>query len=367
MTNLSWHRWIGLGLGCGLSLVGGAAEWPPFDEVYRLVRSNLVGVSETELERAAVEGFLKQLRPRVFLATDGESSPQGTSPADALGGTRLFDRNLAYLRFRAVEAGVAEAFTTALSGLTNRSQIEGLVLDLRFAEGSDYSQAGRVADGFVATARPLLKWGDETLVATSKTNAFHRPVTVLINGETKGAAEALAAVLRDAEVALLLGSPTAGQASLFKEFPLKGGQRLRIASIPVRVGEGQEIPLTGVKPDIAVAVRIEEERLFLDDPYRTPTRPGPNARRGNTNVVAGGTNRPTRINEADLVRMRREGQNLDEEAPLPPQRAAVPEVPVVTDPVLARALDLRRPRARDESPWHWARNGRMGVAHEDRT
>ena len=49
-----------------------------------------------------------------------------------------------------------------------------------------------------------------------------------------------------------------------------------------------------------------------------------------------------RMNEAELVRMSREGQAIDRETvaanPTPP--LPEPIVPVVTDPALARALDL---------------------------
>ena len=51
------------------------------------------------------------------------------------------------------------------------------------------------------------------------------------------------------------------------------------------------------------------------------------------------TNKPRRrINEAELVRMLREGENLDDE-PARPSRVEAAQ-PVITDPALARAIDL---------------------------
>jgi hypothetical protein len=55
---------------------------------------------------------------------------------------------------------------------------------------------------------------------------------------------------------------------------------------------------------------------------------------------ASGTNRATRhprLNEAELVRERREGIS---EADMPALRERDPERPLVNDPALARALDL---------------------------
>lgn len=312
---------------------------PPFEEVYRLVRSNALGIGEADLDRAAVEGLLKQLHPRVLIASEEESTPPAGGSTSGLAGSRTFDRTLAYFRVSQVEPGLAEAFGAALAGLPDRNKLEGLVLDLRFARGTDYAEAGRIADGFVSAGRTLLIWGDAKFEASTKTNAFDRPVAVLVNSETRGAAEALAAALRHVQAGLLIGSTTAGQASLFKEFPLANGQRLRIASTPVCIGDGQQIPPKGIKPDIEVSVRLDDERLYLDDPYRSAPRSASTSRRAISSLLGGGTNRPSRITEADLVRFRREQQNLEGEFP-PTARPATAEVPVVTDPALARALDL---------------------------
>ena len=93
-----------------------------------------------------------------------------------------------------------------------------------------------------------------------KTNAIQMPVVVLVNKYTAGAAEALAAVVRAVGAGLVLGSETAGQATIAKKFPLKNGDELRIATAPVTLGDGTAISLTGVKPDIDVTVNAEEER-----------------------------------------------------------------------------------------------------------
>lgn len=340
MTNSVLRRGVSLWLAAVVSLAAGAAEWPPFDEVYGVIRSNLVGVAEADLNRAAVEGLIGQLGSKVVLSRGKEALPEAERAKPDLAGRRLFDRTLAYIRVKRVEHGLGELFRAALADLAAPDQVEGLVLDLRFADGADYGEAGRVADPFVKVSCKLLSWGDEAFETTAKTNAFDRPVMVLVNGETRGAAEALAAALRHADVALLIGSVTAGQASLFREFPLTTGQRLRIASAPVRVGEGREISSAGIMPDIEVAVRVDDERLFLDDPYRTIPRSGEESRQASASVFGRGPDPSLRVSEADLVRMKREGQDLGGGA-FPQPRVAVSEAPpIVTDPALARALDL---------------------------
>jgi hypothetical protein len=181
------------------------------------------------------------------------------------------------------------------------------------------------------------------------------PLVVLVNGGTSGAAEALVAGLRKAGVALIIGSRTAGAAMTFKEFALKDGERLLIATTPVTV-DGQAMPSSGLKPDIAVAVNADEEHTLFDKPYGTLAQ--------NANAAQAVSNRflpyIDHTSEADLVRQKQkdlkslnvpamgsrngpvrvkndDSDGDDDSAPLP---AAVPQKPGLRDPVLARAVDL---------------------------
>src|SRR5207249_12336882 len=138
------------------------------------------------------------------------------------------------------------------------SKLKGVVLDLRFSAGDDYQSAAAVADLFIPKEHPLLDWGSGVVKSRNKEDAIRIPVAVLVNRDTAGAAEALAAVLRETGTGLILGGKTAGQAMIAQEFPLKNGDRLRIATAPVQLGDGSALSAEGVKPDIAVEVRPEE-------------------------------------------------------------------------------------------------------------
>jgi hypothetical protein len=302
-----------------------AAELPPWDEVIGIVRSNLAGASESELNEAAVQGLLQQLRSRVLLEPGSTVSAVAAADSPPLSRTNVFESAYAYLRIAGVVPGLAEAVQSALGSLQATQEIKGLVLDLRFAGGEDFAEAGRSADLFVNRQQTLLAWGDERVEATLKTNAVTLPVALLVNSETRAAAEALAATLHALRLGLLLGAPTAGQASVFQEFTLSTGQRLRVAVAPVQVGGDTPVPLTGLVPDLAVVVSLEEERAYLDDPFRAgagPSRP---------------TSRAARLTEEDLVRLHREA--FDPTAPRP-RRPAPAVAPQVRDPALLRALDL---------------------------
>jgi hypothetical protein len=306
---------------------------PDFKEVYELLRTNLADATAENLNRAAVEGLLSRFPGKVSLvggAADGSAAPQGGT---ALSKSVVIEGNVAYLRIGRVAANLADELGTAYRALAGTNKIAGVVLDLRFADGSDDTAAQAAAKLFTAkkiTAGPL---------------------AVLVNGETRGAAEALAATLHQAGAGLIIGSPTTGEAMSFREFPLNNGERLRVAVAPGSSGSSM---ISHVQPDIAMTVTAGDERVFFDNPYQTIAT-------GNTNSSPATTNFLPFVDhtsEADLVRQKRKDGKLikvpmlfedlireksdgsDGNENSAPLRAAAPQKPVICDPVLARAVDL---------------------------
>lgn len=312
------------------------ADTLEFKEVFELIRANAAGISEAELNRAAVDGLLANVNARAWLVnpaksatTDGNAAPVSSSA--------LFDESYGYIRIAHLSPRLPEQFAAALNKLLTTNKIKGLVIDLRYAGGNDYDAAAKVADRFLGSEQPLLDWGQGAAKSTDKTDAFRQPVAILVNHYTTGAAEALAAVLRQKDIGLLIGTNTPGQASITKDFPLKNGSLLRIAVASVKAGDGQVV--AQLKPDIQVDVNPEDERAYFLDAYKL--LPRATASGGMTNLASVTiTNKPRkRMNEAELVRMLRDGESPDEENARP-ARPAEPPKPLITDPALARAIDL---------------------------
>jgi len=306
---------------------------PDFQQVYELLRANLVGVPDAELNSAAVEGLLKQLHGRATLV-GGPMETTTSKSGPELSKSAVLESNVVYLRVAQVGNGLADQLAAAYYRLTATNQIAGVALDLRFANGNDYAAAVAAADLFVTKKMPLLKWDNEVEKSHPAPKLIPGPLAVLVNGETRGAAEALAAVLREADAGLIIGNPTAGLALTTRDFPLKNGERLRIATKPVKLGDGATI--TRVSPDIAVTVSLDDERAYLKNPYATLAQ--------NDQAVAIGTNDfqtfVDHTSEADLVRQKlKDGEDQGAVAPAPARSQSRPK-PVIEDPVLARALDL---------------------------
>jgi Peptidase family S41 len=311
------------------------AAAPDFQEVYNLIRAHATGLSEADLNRNAVQALVASLKPKVTLAGRPTGAP--AAEASVLTKAMLFEGPVAYLRLTRVDSDLAKAVREACRLMASTNKLSGLVLDLRYAGGDDYAAAAATADLFLKKETPLLDWGQGVVQSKDNPDALALPVAVLVNRETSEAAEGLAAVLRETGVGLILGAPTAGQAVTAEEFPLKNGQRLRIATGSVRLADGAELSPQGVKPDIAVDINPADERAYFNDGYKELGKTNVLSSMGATNQPAG-TNRTrrARYNEAELVRERKEGFNPDVEL----TTTDISEKPLVRDPVLARALDV---------------------------
>jgi hypothetical protein len=318
-----------------------AGPAPDFKEVYELIRSHLTGVSEAELNRAAVQGLVSALGPKVLIDFNGATTPARGESA-LLSKEYVFDGPIAYLRISRVAEGLGEALSQACRTLGATNRLKGVVLDLRYTAGDDYAAVPEVVELFLEKDQPLLDWGQGLVRAKPKAGTIQVPSAVLVNGKTAGAAEALAAVLRQTGAGLILGSRTAGYAMTSEAFPLANGGRLRIATGPIHLADGSDLSSQGVLPDIKVEVGSEEERAYFADAFRVRRNTNSAVPVGlaSTNDPAG-TNRAarrTRYNEAELVRERREGPASEGAAA--PARDREADRPLVLDPALARALDL---------------------------
>ncbi len=341
-TRTCWALSLGAITGFGGSIkAADNTSSPPFLQVYDLVRSNLVGASEEELNDAAVKGFVSLLEPRVKLVT---SAGAGEKAGPSISKTAVYDGAYGYVRVREVDEDLPKDLADAWHRVAETNQLKGLVLDLRYADGQDMAAAAAAADGFLGGDKPLMDWGKGMVSSKPKTNYFPLPVTVLVNDKTRGAAEALAGVLRETDLALLIGTNTAGRVYAMKDFRLANGDQLRIAAAPVRRGDGKVFPTDGLKPDIAVPVSPEDEQAYFEDPYKVLPRM---VAESGTEVETAGdglaaTNHPPRrrLNEAELVRLQKEGLSVEEAMQLPLTGNAEPPRKMIHDPALARGIDL---------------------------
>ena len=342
MIRLGKHSpitFLALLLAVGSTVRAATNAAPDFKEVYESLRAHLAGVDEAELNRAAVAGLLKELGPRAALTNIGTAT-SATAATPRISKSSLFEGDLAYLRLARVDDGLAAALRDAYQSLAASNKLAGVVLDLRYADGADYAASVAAAEFFSSKKTATLDWGQGARETKAGNEVVSAPLVVLVNGQTRAAAETLAALLRETGAGLLLGNPTAGHALLTQDFPLSHGATLRVATASVKLNGAE---LSPVQPDIAVTVSAEDEQKNFTESSLVSSGTNPPTLAGKP----AGTNAPNhrvRLTEATLVRAHKQGLNLgeDEAGFVSQAHENKPETPAVKDPALARALDLLR-------------------------
>jgi len=166
---------------------------------------------------------------------------------------RIAEPGAGLLKLGAFQAGDAERVSKALATLKSEGATR-LVLDLRGNAGPDIDEAMKSAallggDGVVAKVTER-KSGSRELKSPSLSALWKGPMVVLVDGGTAGAAEVLAAALRDRVHASLVGEKTWGLGTIQKVILLPTGDAVRISVGKYISPAGKEWNGTGLSPDV---------------------------------------------------------------------------------------------------------------------
>lgn len=275
---------------------------------------------------AEVQGLLQRLGPGVALREAPATAPEPSPFRSSTIGDRI-----GYLRLGALTGEHLAEIDTALTGFASE-KIRSLILDLRATpESSDFALAADLIKRFVPKGKLLFQikkpGGAQDRIFTSNADPRFRGIlVVLVDGQTAGAPEVAAAVLRIYARALIVGQQTTGQAVEYADLALPSGKILRVATAEVTLPENAFIFPKGVKPDLALEVPPAETRRLLRAELEKDVT---------TFILE--KERP-RMNEASLVA----GTNpeLDAYAREHGGEVGPKGVPAVLDTALQRAVDL---------------------------
>lgn len=284
---------------------------------------NPEALNDAEIDRAKLEGLLTRLGPGALLAppSSAANAPPATFYSDVLAG------HVGYLRIGDLTRANLDALDNALNSFMSK-KIDAAVVDLRAStSSSDFDTAAEFTKRFspkgktLFTLHKLAAHQDRTF-ASNRDPSFEGLLIVLADGETSGAAEISAAVLRANAKALVVGVPTAGRAVEYSDFKLSNGMSLRVAVGEAVLPGGARIFPEGVKPDITVEMPANDKRDVFQQ----------SREKGMASFVFE-AERP-HMNEAALMA----GRNPEVDAA--ERRARGGEKSTLRDPVLQRALDI---------------------------
>lgn len=168
---------------------------------------------------------------------------------------RMLADGIAYLSLSGLESRTVQEVERELDVMAAHG-IRGLVIDLRGNAGGSTRAAIAVAEHFLDGGTIFHEEnldGMQTSREATPGGVFSDlPIAMLIDGRTTGAAELLAAALRDHLRGPLIGSPTAGQALLYRGHDVGQGIAVVVPSGVWSTPGGQVIAGLGLPPDFQI-------------------------------------------------------------------------------------------------------------------
>jgi C-terminal processing protease CtpA/Prc len=241
----------------------------------------------------------------------------------------ILDGHVGYLRLGVLNKANLDAFDSNLKDFATK-KVDAVVLDFRASPATnDFPVAAEFAKRFCPKDKTLFTLRkttarQERTFTSDRDPAYQGLIVVLADGDTAGAAEAVAGVLHIYDKAIVIGQQTAGRAVEYSDLKLPSGKVLRVAVSEAILPEGHPLFPGGVKPDLPVEMAAADKR----EVFQTSRE------KGMTPFVV--ENSRPHLNEAALI----SGRNPELEAMEAAQRRKTPEKSNVHDAVLQRALDL---------------------------
>jgi hypothetical protein len=298
-------------------------------QVIPLLKNNFINpaaLNEIELDRATLEGLVMRLGRGVVLLPE-----RGVNPAEPSGPfyNEVLAGHIGYLRLGALTTGNLQAMDAALKNFAS-PKVDALILDLRASPATnDFATAAEFAKRFCPKGKtifvlrkPAAK--QERAFSSERDPTYQGLIVVLVDGETAGASETLAGVLRHYQKAMIIGQPTAGRAVEYSDLPLPSGKILRVAVSEAVLPEAKPLYPGGVIPDLVVEMAVAKKRQIFQQ----------SASKGMSRFVFE-TERP-HLNEAALLT----GTNPEIDAIAAIQQGRGSEKETLRDPVIQRAVDL---------------------------
>ena len=173
--------------------------------------------------------------------------------------SKLIDGRIGYIKLSQFQEKTSEELVKAIEALEsgNKSQLNGLILDLRNNPGGLLTQAVEVADefideGLIVSVKGRVEDQSTEYYATKKDNTRGYPIVVLVNKGSASASEVVAEALQDKKRAIILGTKTFGKGSVQSIIKLDDGSGLKLTTAKFYAPSGRSINQVGVIPDVIV-------------------------------------------------------------------------------------------------------------------
>lgn len=242
-------------------------SWARVREAMAVLERQGYAVNDVDSSAALIDALVRSLDPLGRYMGPDAADPASTSgPPPVIAEQAVWPDDLAYLRVSELRQGAGQIIASAVRGL-GESGRRGLVIDLRGASGENLQSVADCAALFVRgqpllfTVRPKNE-AEAQAYKAPPSPAVTMPVMVLLNKETRGAAELLAAVMHATPRGVLtIGTETFGDPAVRECVPLPSGGQLYVVTRSIELADGSRLDGASC---VAPAVPVNDS---LSEPY----------------------------------------------------------------------------------------------------
>lgn len=164
-----------------------------------------------------------------------------------------------------------EFFKLADQAREKKSELRGIVLDLRYNPGGLLDQSREVSElfmenGTIVSTKGRIPEANQVYTANGHDISEGLPIVILINGGSASASEIVAGALQDNKRALIVGTKSFGKGSVQTVMPLAGGTAMKLTTSRYYTPLGHAIQANGITPDVVVEEAVVTP---VKNPFKT--------------------------------------------------------------------------------------------------
>ena len=246
------------------------------DDILSCLEARGVLVDRSQAVRGGIEGILKSIDPGAFIGVDktvpeaGKEVPGKPSVA----AVELWPEDIAYLKIEGLLKGSGPEILDHVRALDSKA---GIILDFRGAGGQDLDSVSHLAGIGRPSGEPLFVVTDnrDKPISTNRVEAavsLKAPLMVLVDDQTRLAAEALVALWHGRPGIMVIGSATSGELRFREALALPDRQVITLTTRKLHLLEAVSYEDCGIRPDVEVGRGVDAGNAMLSA-TNSPARP----------------------------------------------------------------------------------------------
>lgn len=172
----------------------------------------------------------------------------------------MMEDSIGYIYIAAWEEVTTSQYIHAMQDLEGQG-MEALVVDLRDNPGGVFTTVCQILDYMVDDGETLVytltKNGEKTEIKGGDGHSFHKPLAVLVNGNSASASEIFAGGIQDYDAGTIVGTTTYGKGIVQRFITLGNNAAMKLTVSEYYLPSGVCIHKKGIKPDIEVELSEE--------------------------------------------------------------------------------------------------------------